>query len=344
MIGYYVHHVGRGHLHRAQALAVALEQHGEQVTGLSSLERPDGWPGDWVRLARDDEGDGSEASDPTANGRLHWAPLWDAGLRARTASVSAWIEAARPDLMVVDVSVEMVLLSRLHGVPTLAVVLPGRRGDAPHALGFEAADALVSFWPADVSGMAHGLSDAALSRLVPVGALSRHPVRSAAVGTGVGSGRKRSVVVLLGTGGHDVSAEDVQRARSATPGWEWTVLDGTPDTWVADPSAVLAAADVVITHAGQNAIAETAAARCPAIVIPQARPHDEQAVTGSVLAAGWPAVVCPRWPQTDWAVLLDRAAALDGGGWARWCDGHAGERFADLALRLSARASVGAAL
>ena len=71
--------------------------------------------------------------------------------------------------MVVDVSVELVLLSRLHGVPTLAVVLPGQRDDAAHALGFEVADALVSFWPADVNGMTHGLSPAALGRLVPVG-------------------------------------------------------------------------------------------------------------------------------------------------------------------------------
>ena len=337
MIGYYVHHVGRGHLHRAQGLAAGLGMRGEQVTGLSSLARPRDWPGEWVALRRDDEG---TAHDATANGRLHWAPLREDGLRSRMAAVSSWIEAARPDLMVVDVSVELVLLSRLHGVPTLAVVLPGRRGDAAHALGFEVADALVSFWPADVSGMSHGLSAAALGRLVPVGAMSRHPVRSRA--RSVARGPRRTVVVLLGAGGHDVSASDLQRARSSTPDWDWTVLDGSPDTWVADPSSVLADADVVVTHAGQNAIAETAAARRPAIVIPQARPHDEQLVTGSVLQSGWPAVLCPSWPQTDWPALLDRAAALDGEGWSRWCDGEAGERFAELALRLRGGLPTGA--
>ena len=237
MIGYYVHHVGRGHLHRAQALAVRLARHGEQVTGLSSLECPSDWPGEWIRLPRDDEG---IATDPTAHGRLHWAPLRDDGLRARMAAVSAWIETARPDLVVVDVSVEIVLLSRLHGVPTLAVVLPGRRDDAAHALGFEVADALVSFWPADVSGMTPGLSSAALARLVPVGAMSRHPVRSTdrSRRRRPARGHGRTVVVLLGTGGHDVSPADVEAARAATPGWDWTVLDGSPDTWVADPSAV----------------------------------------------------------------------------------------------------------
>ena len=78
------------------------------------------------------------------------------------------------------------------------------------------------------------------------------------------------------------------------------------------------------------------------LVIPQARPHDEQLVTGSVLQSGWPAVLCPSWPQTDWPALLDRAAALDGEGWSRWCDGEAGERFAELALRLRGGLPAGA--
>jgi hypothetical protein len=341
VIGYYVHHVGRGHLHRAQALAGELEAHGEQVTGLSSLGRPAGWPGEWILLPRDDEGPGASARDVTANGRLHWAPLRDEGLRARMAAVSAWIGLAHPDLMVVDVSVELVLLSRLHGVPTLAVVLPGRRDDPAHTLGFEAADALVSFWPADVTGMTHGLSATALERLVPVGAMSRHPVRSEALPVCRSVGRRR-VVVLLGAGGHDIRSADVERARRMTPEWDWTVLDGSPGTWVADTSAVLAAADVVVTHAGQNAIAETASARRPAVVIPQSRPHDEQQVTGSVLGTGWPAVVCATWPATGWPDLLDRVAALDGQEWSRWCDGLAGARFAELALRVRGEIAVGA--
>ena len=337
MIGYYVHHVGRGHLHRAEALALELERRGETVTGLSSLARPEGWRGEWVRLARDDEG--TVPHDPTAHGRLHWAPSREEGLRARMSAVSGWIEAARPGLMVVDVSVELVLLSRLHGVPTVGVVLPGRRGDAAHALGFEVADALVSFWPDDVTGMVHGLSSAALARLVPVGAMSRHPVRREA--PSVAPCPERTVVVLLGTGGHDVSTTDIDRARASTPGWTWTVLDGSPETWVADPSSVVAAADVVITHAGQNAIAETAAARRPAVVVPQARPHDEQLVTASVLEQGWPALVCRTWPRAGWSGLLERAAAMDGQGWSRWCDGDAAHRFAELALLVQGGVAVG---
>ena len=92
VIGYYVHHVGAGHLHRARA--VAARSHAT-VTGLSSLPAPDGWAGPWLQLDRDDRG--SDPVDPTAGGGLHWAPEHDAGLRRRMATLSAWIDRARPD-------------------------------------------------------------------------------------------------------------------------------------------------------------------------------------------------------------------------------------------------------
>ena len=50
MIGYYVHHHGRGHLHRA--LSVARELDGCLV-GLSTLDRPAEWTGAWIDLPDD---------------------------------------------------------------------------------------------------------------------------------------------------------------------------------------------------------------------------------------------------------------------------------------------------
>jgi hypothetical protein len=45
----------------------------------------------------------------------------------------------------------------------------------------------------------------------------------------------------------------------------------------------MCAADVVITHAGQSCVADVAAARRPAIVLPQPRPFDEQHATAETL-------------------------------------------------------------
>ena len=176
VVGYYVHHVGSGHRHRAQVLAARLRRDGVAVTGLSSLPRPDGWDGDWVRLPRDDDGD---PRDVSAHGHLHWAPLLHDGTRSRAAALSAWLETARPDLLVVDVSVEVLLLARLHGIPAVGVVLPGRRDDRAHLLGSASPRRWSGSGRAAARDMTPGLPDDLRERLVPVGALSRHPVRTA---------------------------------------------------------------------------------------------------------------------------------------------------------------------
>jgi hypothetical protein len=101
------------------------------------------------------------------------------------------------------------------------------------------------------------------------------------------------------------------------------VLGSHGGRWVDDPWPEICSADVVVTHAGQNALADVAAARRPAIVIPEARPHEEQATTASVLAGSsrWPAVVRWSFPETGWPALLDEAAQLDGTLWQNWNDG-----------------------
>jgi hypothetical protein len=328
VIGWYVHHHGHGHLHRAQTVAARLAERGEEVTVLSSLPRPAGWSGAWVHLARDDAG---RVVDPTAAGRLHWVPVGDPGLLSRTAAVSAWLADHRPRLVVVDVSVEIALLARLHGVPVVSMVLPGRRGDPAHLLGLGVSDLLVAAWPASARGMLLDVPAPLLERLRAIGGLSRFPVREPAPRPDAPRPGRRRVVVLMGTGGHDLDGPRLASAREQTPDWEWTVLDGSPATWTDDPFAMVADADVVLTHAGQNAVAEVAAARRPAVVVPQQRPHDEQTTTGGVLRRGpWPAVVVDRLPADGWAALLDRAVRLDGRAWAGWCDGGAAARFADL--------------
>lgn len=74
-----------------------------------------------------------------------------------------------------------------------------------------------------------------------------------------------------------------------------------------------------VSHAGQNSIADIAAARRPAVVIPQPRPFDEQHMTASVLGRHGLAVTAPRWPSGgDWPAVLQRACATDPGRWRQW--------------------------
>lgn len=323
MIGYYIHHHGRGHLSRATAIARELGGLGEQVTALSSLPRPDDWPGDWVHLPLDDA---VPPRDPAPSGRLHWVPLGSDGLRQRMSAIAGWLDAQRPRAVVVDVSVEVCLLVRLHGVPVVTFALPGHRADAAHDLGFDVATTILGAWPREASaGMVTGLSTRVTKRIIPVGGISRF----ARADDDTRTDHPPLVVVLSGAGGGSFSEQSIQSARRSTSGWEWAHLGGSSSTWVADPWQHLLDADVVVTHAGQSAVADVAAARRPAVIIPQDRPHAEQRTTARVLDQGpWPAVVLDAVPESGWTAILERTRALDGNVWRAWVDGEGAARAA----------------
>jgi hypothetical protein len=324
VIAYYVHHQGSGHVHRATAIAAATSA---PVTGLSSRPRPAGWRGDWVELPGDADGVDADTADVTAGGTLHWVPRRHAGLRARSALLSGVL--ARSDLLVVDVSVEVALLGRLHGVPVVVMAQPGDRTDRPHRLAYDLAERLLAPWPRRDDGW----PDRWTAKTVHLGGLSRYDGRP------VPPGGDR-VLVLWGAGGIDVTPAQLRAAAAATPDRRWDVLGpGLPDGtdppnlrwrgWVGDVWPELAAAGVVVTHAGQNALAEVAAARRPAVVVAQDRPHGEQHATTAALAHAGLATAVDAWPGPDaWPALLAAAERRGGAGWAHWSTGDAASRAA----------------
>ena len=322
MIGYYVHHQGDGHVTRAAAIANRLG--GEPVIGLSSRPRPDDWAGAWLQLARDDAPVARTDADPTAGGALHWAPSGHPGLRERMAQIAAWAATHAPRVVIVDVSVEVTVLMRTMGVPTVVMGMPGTRDDRAHQLAYRLADAIIAPWPAWAPVFGGGAPWQAKTHAV--GAISRFDGRQPATAPSGGSPR---VLVLSGRGGTELTIDMLAAAERKTPKWAWTVL-GPPSTrWVEDPWPLLCAADVIVTHAGQNAIADVAAAKRPAVVIAQPRPHDEQHATARALHQAQLAVVSPSWPAPeDWNTVLEAALRLGGSGWQRWSTGTGAEQAA----------------
>lgn len=316
MIGYYAHHHGSGHVTRLQTIAAHLN---EPVTGLSSRAAPLGWSGPWVRLERDDldRFPAVVGSDPTARGVLHWAPLHHRGLSARMAAIAEWVDRERPSLVVADVSVEVALLARLCGVPVVVLAMPGDRRDRPHQTAYDLADALLVPWPRAALGSPW--PDRWLAKAWWVGAFSRFdgmpcPPRSERRGD-------RTVLLLWGAGGKDAGPEDIAAARASTPGWTW--VERGPDSPSPDLWRELGEADVVVTHAGQNAVAEVAAAGRPAVVVAQTRPFGEQQATARAVDELAAAVGLSSWPPAGaWPDLLERAVARGGEGWRRWSTGH----------------------
>lgn len=324
-IGLYVHHHGAGHRTRAAVLARALTGLGADVTGLSSLSRPAGWPGPWVVLPRDDDGpDGF--TDPTAGGRLHWAPLGHPGYRRRMEAVAA--ACSRLDLLLTDVSCEVAALARLAGVPVAVAAMRGRRCDETHRLAYDLATVLLAPWPAALPEP--GWPQHWLRKTVHVGGLSRFDGAERAGRDGADDGPVR-VSVLMGAGGGAMAETDLADARAATPSWTWERAGADRDV-----AQSLAAADVVVTHAGQNAVAEVAAFRRPAVVVALPRPHAEQEATAAALDEGRIAVTVAGVPAAGrWPGLVARARALGGGGWARWSDGRGAARAAETLMAVA---------
>ena len=344
MIGYYAHHHGRGHRQRAGVLADRLAT---PITVLSSAGPPDGWDVSrpWIRLPGDEPGSGPDgldgehpigAADPTAGGTLHWAPPHHPGLRRRMGMIAAWIADTAPVLLVVDVSVEVTLLGTLLGIPTVVVGMPGDRGDRPHRSAYDAAVAVLAPWASEFADPTWPQSWR--DKTFHAGAISRFSGRTVSPRP-PRSGSKR-VLVLWGDGGTGRPVEAVERARARTPGWEWSWARRSVDLF-----GQLAAADVVVTHAGQNAVAEVAAAGTPAVVIADDRPHGEQRATAARLDSAGIASGLSGWPaDDDWPGLLAQAHRRGGQGWVRWTagDGAAGAAgFLDRLAAGSARLAVG---
>ena len=335
MIAYYVHHQGSGHAHRAAAIAARTRA---PMLGLSTRPAPEGWTGRWVRLPDDSAGVGSgdqndgDGHDVSAGGTLHWVPRGHGGLLDRMSLVAGTLARERVRLLVADVSVEVALLARLHGVPVVVVAQPGDRTDRPHRLAYDLAERLLAPWPA---GPEPGWPSHWQAKTVHLGAVSRFDGRTPA-----GPGQTKRVLVLWGSGGVDVGPAEISAAAAATPDWTWNVVGPPVRTpagpanlcwlgWLEDVWPALCAADVVVTHAGQNALAEVAAARRPAVVLPQNRPHGEQRATGEALRRAGIAVVCGRWPAAHrWPPLLAGAGARGGDGWSRWSSGDGAARAA----------------
>lgn len=311
-VGWYVHHLGSGHRRRAGCVAAVLRQRGAHVTLLGSGGGVD------VRLPRDDGEPPHD--DPTAGGRLHWAPLRHAGLRGRMAALAAWVDQERPDVVVVDVSVEVTALVRLLGVPVVVVAQPGRREDAAHELGYDLASAVLAPWPAEVDP-APSLARWA-AKVAHVGGIS------ALAGGPAGTHGDSTGVLLVGGEGWDDPGLP-SAVRAAVPGLGWEEVGG--GRWVDDVGSLLRGAAVVVSHAGQNAVADLAATLAPAVVVPQERSFEEQVHLARELRRAGLCVTVEAAGPVDWARAVDEARAAPT-QWERWRTSGAAERAADVVL------------
>ena len=331
MIGWYVHHHGWGHVTRMLAIRRHLD---DEVTVFSSLEAPAGLDDrtTWGSLPADadpvvgDDGltrEASDLGDVTARGALHWAPVGHPGHRQRLAIIADWIARSPVSAFVVDVSVEITAFVRLMGVPTVAFAQPGDRTDAPHRLGYDLADRILAPW-ADGAIEAEELS-ARRERVHHVGAISRYDGRQTPADAGDGARRVLFLSRTLEPARLDATI-DLLTAR----GWVVETAGARDDDRVDDVWPLLCRATVVVSAAGQNGIADLAAAGARAVVLPQSRPFGEQDHTARVLQSRGYAVTGPAHASPAQVVELVERAAASSPDWTGWGVAGAAARAARI--------------
>ncbi|QGU05338.1 glycosyltransferase [Corynebacterium comes] len=313
MIGFYAHHHGSGHIQRCRTIMAHLDGDAQLLSTAPAAD-----------VVLPEDASDFPVTDPTANGTLHYAPHHHAGLTQRMAMIAAWIDEHRPDAFYVDVSVEVALLARLMGVPVVTLAMPGERFDGPHQLGYRQASAIIAPWPDWVPVPPHLREHRRI--LHQVGGISRFS-RPADPGPDC------DVVVLSGRGGTGWTEAQWDQVRSACPDRDFLFLGA--DTFVDDPMPYLSSANVVVTAAGQNSVADIAVAGAKSIVLPQARPFAEQHATAALLAAAELALVAETFPEAgEWPALLERAEALDS-TWLRWQTAGAAVRAAHVIRKVA---------
>lgn len=320
-VSYYAHHHGTGHLRHAQRLA-ELEGVDLQVASTGERRR-DLLFGelDYVALPAD-AGPLQHPGKMRAGDPLHYAPVGP-GIQERFAMLNrAWARFV-PDVVMVDVSVEVALFARLSGYPVAFRRMPGERRDRAHELAYEVADAIFGYFPATLEDPSHLAAFGNKSHYLGVPGSLPAPSDPAAAP----SGRRR---VLVQTSlASAIPARRLAAAAAASPEWLWEVAgaveeDGTrlPENLllhgvVPDPGRAMAAADLVISSAGHNAVAAAAASGRPVMLVPEERPHDEQLHFARALegVAGIP--MLGSWEEpADWPSLLERAVGTTQGALA----------------------------
>ena len=334
VVGFYVHHQGRGHATRVQQLLRHLKCRAVVFTSAPAYFDAD-CPARVVALPLDvPRPDEAAVKDSPAPPALHYAPLGVAGLRERFAILAEWIAGAKPALFFIDLSVEVAMFCRLMGVPTVVTRLQGWRNDLPHLNAFESARAIFCPFP-------RSLELSPLPRKLRAKAFYTEAY-SRFEGRGRAPVQPGLIVVTTGSGGTQQSASRLADLARALPGHTIRVLGSVPQGstlpsspnlqllgHVADPFPHLCAAEVVVCGAGTNTVMEVGSARRPMVCLAEDRAFDEQRNKALGLANVGLAVSPPHWPAArEWPGLLAEASRLDTSRW--------GDLFIDADLRRAA--------
>ena len=318
-VSYYAHHFGTGHLRHAQKVAASgLFELQVTSTGPRNEALLDGAL-EYVELSPD-----VVSSSPdvklSANSFLHYTPTGD-HIQQRFAELNrAWKEFS-PEVVIVDVSVEVALFARLSGYRVAFRRMPGKRNDAAHQMAYTHADAIFGYFPVGLEEPEHLMKYGSKSHYL---AVAEPADRSSPLDTHSSQQTGQQRVVVQTSLAAAIPLRHLARAAAASPGWDWEVVgsvepDGTPlptnlklHGVLPDPIPIMRSATVIVSSAGHNAVVAAASCNRPVLLVPEERPYAEQLAFALALQTRTSIDVLETWTATvNWPQLLERAAHRD---------------------------------
>jgi predicted glycosyltransferase len=328
--GYFVHHQGRGHAERCAAIAHALPA-ARPLTIFCA--RNDIFP-DLPAQAEiivipslfERRGDEARTMDHIATpSSLHCAPLGWPAIRSAMATITGWFDRADPALMICDVSAEIAQLARICSVPHVKILQHGDRGDAGHQAAYAGAVGLLAPFHARLAQAEW--HDAMRARICFAGGLGVNTATidrdAAREWLGIAPD-ETLILVMAGGGGSGFAQAPLGVGARSTPDARWITIGPVVRDWhatepaniehrgwVDNPATYIAAADMVISSAGNTICHQILVAARPWLAIPEWRYFDEQHRKAMALEAAGVATVRPYLPSSAsaWSQALAQTRA-----------------------------------
>ena len=327
-IAYYAQPGDSDSFRRAAAILNQLEGRKTLLSTESGFEEnKDILPGaELVSLPEEDAAAGdhtSEEGEAIKSGYLSSIATKTPGLRA--AQFSHWVLKTSPDLIVVDFSIEVSMLSRVCAVPQLLVRNYGTREDRAYLNACESAYSLLASFPRLLedplttpwieqktkyfSGIAPGASSV-VTQTQARRRLGLHP-------------EVELIAVFKAPGTEKIQPQKIGSAAMHSEYFDWICIreKGTAETgvknyseheWAKDPALYITAASVVVADASQNIVMQAGARQKPLILLAEDSPFREQERRAAALRREELAVVLDEWPEdSEWDELVERAKALE---------------------------------
>ncbi|WP_293880723.1 glycosyltransferase [Sphingobacterium sp. UBA1498] len=322
---FYIHHHGAGHLTRALAIAAQLPHNEVVFFGSSLATHKDLIPEDilTIELPFDTPIDSDWDWTSSELNFLHYAPLNVKGIVDRNYLIINFFAKNSLCLLIVDVSVEIALLARLCGIPTVVVRQHGDRSDTPHSLAYESASLLLAPY---AKSMAQDIEKEFMPKTFYSGGFSKYSGMSIEEN----SSSENQIAIFFGQGGTCFDWPLIAQIRRDLPQTSNLHILGTIQNYKAidgvsyygnskDAYHILKNCGIVISNAGHNCIMELGDLRKKIICIPAERPFEEQKIKVKLLENAGVAKVVEEKDllQANWLHIIENTKKLKIEAWEK---------------------------